>query len=168
MPSPVEIPVKIANNTVVSFHYKLEEIGGDYKEDSTGGDPVLYLHGHRGVLPGLEDAMKGRVAGDKFSVQVPPGNGYGMRVEDRVRRVPIKHLIGTTKPAIGDMVTLNAKPKKINAIVIKVGRHNVDVDTNHPLAGKELKFDIEVVDVREATMEEVSHRHAHGPGGHQH
>jgi len=66
------------------------------------------------------------------------------------------------------MVTLNAKPKKINAIVIKVGRHNVDVDTNHPLAGKELKFDIEVVDVREATMEEVSHRHAHGPGGHQH
>jgi len=64
MPSPVEIPVKIANNTVVSFHYKLEEIGGDYKEDSTGGDPVLYLHGHRGVLPGLEDAMKGRVAGE--------------------------------------------------------------------------------------------------------
>ena len=86
--------MQIANNTVVSFHYKLEEVGGDYKEDSAGGDPMLYLHGHRGILPGLEDAMKGKVAGDKFSVQVPPENGYGLRRENSVQRVPVKHLIG--------------------------------------------------------------------------
>jgi len=161
--------MQIANNTVVSFHYKLEEVGGDYKEDSfSGDDPMLYLHGHRGILPGLEDAMKGRVAGDKFTVQVSPENGYGHRSEDGVQRVPVKHLIGQKKPNVGDLVTVNAKSGKVNATVVKVGRHNVDVDTNHPLAGKELKFDIEVIDVREATMDEVSHRHAHGPGGHQH
>lgn len=161
--------MQIANNTVVSFHYKLEEVGGDYKEDSgNGGEPMLYLHGHRGILPGLEDAMKGRAAGDKFTVQVSPENGYGHRSEDRLQRVPVKHLIGRKKPNVGDLVTVNAKSGKVNATVVKVGRHNVDVDTNHPLAGKELKFEIEVVDVREATMEEVSHRHAHGPGGHQH
>jgi len=160
--------MQIANNTVVSFHYKLEEVGGDYKEDSAGGDPMLYLHGHRGILPGLEDAMKGKVAGDKFSVQVPPENGYGLRRDNSVQRVPVKHLIGRKKPQLGELVTVNAKTGKVNATVVKVGRHNVDVDTNHPLAGKELKFDIEVVGVREATMDEVSHRHAHGPGGHQH
>lgn len=160
--------MEIANNTVVSFHYTLEEVDGDYKEDSNGGDPILYLHGHRGILPGLEDAMKGHVAGDKLSVLVKPESGYGLRKENSVQRVPVKHLIGRKKPKLGEVVTLNVKTGKVNATVVKVGRHNVDVDTNHPLAGKELKFEIEVVDVREATMEEVSHRHAHGPGGHQH
>ena len=72
------------------------------------------------------------------------------------------------KPDVGDLVTVNTRTRKVNAKVVKVGRHNVDVDTNHPLAGKTLKFDIEVINVREATFEEVSHRHAHGPGGHQH
>jgi len=160
--------MQIQNNTVVSFHYKLQEIGGDYKEDSSDGDPMLYLHGHRGILPGLEDAMKGKTAGDKFTVQVPPEDGYGLRNEDSFQRVPVKHLIGQKKPKLGDVVTINTKTRQVNATVVKVGRHTVDVDTNHPLAGKELKFDIEVVDVREATMEEVAHKHAHGPGGHQH
>jgi len=160
--------MQVANNTVVSFHYQLEEVGGNYTEDSSGGDPMLYLHGHRGVLPGLEDAMAGKVAGDKFSVQVSPENGYGLRNDDSIQRVPIKHLVNTKKPVVGDVVTVNTKTRQVNATVVKVGRHNVDVDTNHPLAGKELKFDIEIIDVREATMEEVAHRHAHGVGGHQH
>lgn len=160
--------MQIENNRVVSFHYKLQEVGGDYTEDSNGGEPMLYLHGHRGVLPGLEDAMKGKVAGDKFSVQVSPEDGYGQRKDNSVQRVPLKHLVSKKKPVLGDVVTVNTKTRKVNATVVKVGRHNVDVDTNHPLAGKELKFDIEVIDVREATMEEVAHRHAHGVGGHEH
>ena len=160
--------MQIENNTVVSFHYKLQEVGGDYTEDSNGGEPMLYLHGHRGLLPGLEDEMKGKSAGDKFSVEIAPEDGYGLRDEDGFKRVPIKHLIGKKKPLLGDIVTVNTKTKKIRATVVKVGRHNVDVDTNHPLAGKHLKFEVEVLDVREATMDEVSHRHAHGPGGHQH
>ena len=160
--------MQVANNTVVSFHYKLEEVGGEYTEDSTGGDPMLYLHGYRGVLPGLEDAMKGKVAGDKFSIQLAPKDAYGLRNENSIQRVPIKHLIDRKKPKVGEVVVVNTQKGKVNATVIKVGRHNVDIDANHPLAGKELKFEVEVIDVREATMEEVSHRHAHGPGGHQH
>ncbi len=160
--------MQIENNTVVSFHYKLQEIGGDYTEDSSSGDPMLYLHGHRGILPGLEDQMKGKSAGDKFTVELSPEEGYGLRDEEGFKRVPIKHLIGRKKPSIGEVVTINTKTRKVQATVVKVGRHNVDVDTNHPLAGKQLKFDVEVIDVREATMEEVAHKHAHGVGGHQH
>lgn len=159
---------KIENNKVVSFHYQLTEVGGDYSEDSAGGDPVLYLHGHRGILPGLEKAMAGKTAGEKFSVEIEPVDGYGLRNEEAFQRIPVKHLVGGKKPVVGDMVTVNTKSRNVHATVVKVGRHTVDVDTNHPLAGKVLKFDVEVVDVREATIEEVSHRHAHGPGGHQH
>ena len=162
--------MQVENNTVVSFHYTLQEVDGDYTEDSNGGDPMLYLHGHRGVLPGLEDAMAGKVAGDKFTVQVSPEDGYGLRKDNSVQRVPLKHLLrqSKSKPVPGDVVTVNTKTRKVNATVVKVGRHNVDVDTNHPLAGKTLQFDVEVVGVREATMEEVAHRHAHGVGGYQH
>lgn len=160
--------MQIANNTVVTFHYQLAEVGGDYTEDSRGGDPLLYLHGHRGILPGLEDAMAGHAVGDTFSVTLTPEQGYGLRNEEGMQRVPVKHLIGAKKPSKGEIVTVNTAKGKVRATVVKIGKFNIDVDTNHPLAGKDLTFDVEILDVREATMEEVAHRHAHGPGGHQH
>lgn len=160
--------MQIENNTVVSFHYQLTEIGGDYAEDSTGGEPLLYLHGHRGILAGLEDAMAGRSAGDEFSVNLTPEQGYGLRNDNAFQRVPVKHVIGGEKPVVGKIVAVNTAKGRVNATVVKVGRFNIDVDTNHPLAGKNLRFDVQIVDVREATMEEVAHRHAHGPGGHHH
>ena len=82
--------------------------------------------------------------------------------------MPVKHLIEPKNPRVGDIVLINTSDKKVRATVVKLGRFNVDVDTNHPLAGKSLQFDVQVVDVREGTMEEIAHRHAHGPGGHQH
>ena len=160
--------MQIANNTVVTFHYQLSEIGGDYTEDSTTGDPLLYLHGHRGILPGLEDAMLGRSAEDTFSVEITPEQGYGLRKDDGLQRVPIKHLTSKGKPRAGNIVQVNTARGEVKATVMKVGKFSVDIDTNHPLAGKHLRFDVQIVDVREATMEEVAHRHAHGPGGHQH
>jgi FKBP-type peptidyl-prolyl cis-trans isomerase SlyD len=160
--------MQVENNTVVSFHYQMHEVGGDYSEDSTGGDPMLYLHGYRGVLPGLEDAMAGRSPGDEFSVTLEAKDAYGLRDEDGIKRVPVKHLLEPKKPRVGDIVLINTRDRKVRATVVKLGRFNVDVDTNHPLAGKTLQFDVQIVDVREATMEEVAHRHAHGPGGHQH
>ncbi len=160
--------MQIANNTVVTFHYQLTEIGGDYTEDSTSSEPMLYLHGHRGILPGLEDEMLGRSPGDRFSVTLTPEQGYGLRNEEGIQRVPVKHLIGRAKPVVGKIVSVNTSKGEVRATVVKVGRFNIDVDSNHPLAGKNLKFDVEIIDVREATMEEVAHRHAHGPGGHQH
>lgn len=155
--------MQIDNNTVVAFHYSLTEVGGDYTEDSRGGDPLYYLHGHRGILPGLEDAMLGHQAGDQFSVTVEPEQGYGLRNEAGIQRVPIKHLTGRKKPRLGEIVLVNTAPGEVKATVVKIGKFNVDVDTNHPLAGKTLQFDVEILEVREATMEEVAHRHAHGP-----
>ena len=160
--------MQIASNNVVSFHYQLQEVDGDYTEDSRGGDPMLYLHGYRGILPGLEDAMVGRSAGDQFSVILDARDAYGLRDENGIKRVPVKHLIEPKNPRIGDVVLINTRDKKVRATVVKLGRFNVDVDTNHPLAGKSLQFDVQVLDVREGTMEEIAHRHAHGPGGHQH
>ena len=158
----------VANNTVVSFHYQLQEVDGEYTEDSRGGDPMLYLHGYRGILPGLEEAMLGKSAGDEFSVTLAAQDAYGLRDEDGIKRVPIKHIVEPENPRVGDIVLINTRDKKVRATVVKLGRFNIDVDINHPLAGKQLKFAVEVLDIREATMEEISHRHAHGPGGHQH
>ncbi len=155
--------MQVANNRVVGFHYTLEEVGGDYQEDSRGGNPLYYLHGHRGILPGVEEAMVGKSAGDRFSVTVEPALGYGLRNENGIQRVPIKHLIGRRKPRVGEIVSVNTARGEIRATVVKTGKFNVDVDTNHPLAGKTLIFEVEVIEVREATMEEVAHRHAHGP-----
>ncbi len=160
--------MQISNNTVVTFHYQLAEDGGDYKEDSRSGEPLLYLHGHRGILPGLEDAMLGHVEGDTFAVNLTPEQGYGLRNDEGLQRVPVKHVLGGKKPQIGEIISVNTAKGKVQATVVKVGKFNVDIDTNHPLAGKSLTFDVEILGVREATMEEVAHRHAHGPGGHQH
>lgn len=160
--------MQIATDTVVSFHYRLKEEGGEIFEDSHEGSSVLYLHGHRSMLPGLEEALDGKSAGDCFDVTVSPAKGYGERKEGAVQRVPKKHLLTKGKLVPGMMVRLNTEQGPQEAIVLKVGLKNVDVDANHPLAGKTLIFAVEVVDVRQATAEEVSHGHAHGVGGHQH
>ncbi len=160
--------MQIQNNTVVTFHYQLRDVDGDYSEDSRNGQPPLYLHGYRGILPALEDKLTGMAAGESVSVTLQPEQAYGPRRDDAVQRIPIKHLMTKGKPKVGTTVTINTKGKPVNAVVTKVGKFNVDVDMNHPLAGKTLQFDVDIVDVRDATMEEIAHRHAHGPGGHQH
>lgn len=160
--------MQIQNNTVVTFHYQLRDVEGDYVEDSRGGQPPLYLHGYRGILPALEDKLTGLDVGASISVTLQPHEAYGPRREDAVQRIPVKHLRLDGKPKVGMAVSINTKGKPVNAVVTKVGKFNVDVDMNHPLAGKTLQFDVEIVDVRDATMDEIAHRHAHGPGGHQH
>jgi FKBP-type peptidyl-prolyl cis-trans isomerase SlyD len=160
--------VQIGPETVVSFHYTLREESGEELETSRGGDPTAYLHGASNIIPGLESAMDGHETGDTYSVTVKPEDAYGMPGEDRVQRVPIKHLVFKGKLRVGDKVQLNTRDGLRAVTVVKAGRHSADIDTNHPLAGKTLVFDIEVMDIRAATPEEVSHGHAHGPGGHQH
>jgi FKBP-type peptidyl-prolyl cis-trans isomerase SlyD len=166
--------MKIKHNAVVRFHYRLrDEETGNELENSHGEEPNTYLHGRNAIVPGLESAMTGKEAGDIFSVTLEPEEGFGLRNEGQQQRVPLKHLMGQAqnkkkKPKVGDVVSVNTSAGPRKATVIKVGKFNVDLDANHPLSGKILTFDIEVVDVREATPEEVEHGHAHGPGGHQH
>ena len=99
---------------------------------------------------------------------VAPEHAYGPRDPSAVQRVPLKHVSGKGRPVAGQMVTVNTREGARHALVVKVGHYNVDLDLNHPLAGKTLLFDIEVVGVRAATEEELAHGHAHGPGGHDH
>jgi FKBP-type peptidyl-prolyl cis-trans isomerase SlyD len=99
---------------------------------------------------------------------VSPEDGYGLRNPDRVQRVPIKHLAYKGKLRAGAVVQLSTNEGMRSVTVTKAGRHTADVDTNHPLAGQTLVFDIELVDVRAASAEEVAHGHVHGAGGHHH
>lgn len=158
--------MKVEKNAVVQFHYKLSAVDGDFTESSEEGDPVACLVGHNNVLPAIEKALIGLEVGQDVSITLQPEEGYGLRKESAIQRVPIKHLITRGKLRPGMVVKVNTHHGPQDATIVKVGKFNVDLDTNHPLAGKVLKFHLSVVDVREAAAEEIAHGHAHGPGGH--
>ena len=157
--------MKIEKNKVISFHYKLRD-GGVELEHSQSADPMLFMFGHGGLISGVEDAMAGRQAGDSFSVTLPPEQAYGHRSNDAVQRVPIKQLGTKKKLNPGDVVAVNSSKGPMDVTIIKAGKFMADIDANHPLAGRTLTFNIDIVDVRDATDEELSHGHAHGAGGH--
>ena len=112
--------------------------------------------------------MAGHSAGDQFRAEIAPADGYGLRNAERVQRVPAKHLLFKGKLKAGMVAQLNTREGRLPVTVIKAGRHSAEVDTNHPLAGQQLTFEVEIIEVRDPTAEELSHGHAHGPGGHQH
>ena len=160
--------LNVGPDSVVYFHYFLRNEAGEQLETSRGGEPSAYLHGAGNIIPGLESAMVGKAAGDVFSVTVAPEQAYGQHHPGRVQRVPVKHLLCSGKPRAGMVARLNTEDGQVPVTIIKLGRHSADVDTNHPLAGQPLAFDIEILEVRRATPEEISHGHVHGPGGHHH
>jgi len=160
--------MKIEDKKIVSFHYTLSNAAGEQMESSRERDPMSYLHGSHNIIPGLEKAMAGKAAGDSFEITVEPADAYGERDDNQVQRISAKHFRQSARLEPGQLVTLQTKQGPIQATVVKVGRFNVDVDTNHPLAGQSLTFDVEVTDVRDATEEELSHGHAHGKGGVEH
>ncbi len=124
------------------------------------------------MLAALEEALEGKQAGDKTTISLTPEQGCVVRQEGAVQRIPIKHLHGheklKNKLKPGMKVAVNTQHGPWDAVVLKVGKFNVDIDSNHPLAGKNLDFELEVVEVRDATAEELAHGHAHGVGGHHH
>lgn len=158
----------ISKESVVTFHYTLRDEAGEQLETSRDGDPTAYLHGANNIITGLESALEGRSAGDVFTVTVQAEDAYGPRDPQRQQRVPVKHLVFKGKLRPGMVVQLNTSEGMRPVTVVKAGRHSADIDTNHPLAGQALTFDIEIIDVREASAEELAHGHAHGRGGHQH
>ena len=155
----------ISKNKVVSFHYTLSNEQGQQMESSRERQPMSYLHGASNIIPGLEKAMTGRAAGEQFQVTIAPADAYGEHRPERLQRIPAKHFRDARHLKPGQMVSIETRRGPVQATVVKVGRFNIDVDTNHPLAGQTLTFDVEVMDVRDATREEVSHGHVHGPGG---
>jgi len=151
----------IQQNKVVSFHYTLTNQEGDQLESSRDSEPMSYLHGANNIIPGLEKAMAGKSSGDAFQVTVE-------RKDANIQRISAKHFKKSKRLVPGQIVGLQTRQGPIQVTVVKVGRFNVDVDANHPLAGQALTFDVEVMDVRDASNEETTHGHVHGPGGVDH
>lgn len=157
----------IANDSVVQIHYHLSDENG-LIEDSSSGQPLLYLHGHQNMLPAIEHALAGKTVGDDLELVLAPKDAYGERDENAIQSVQVKHLKGAKKWAPGMTAVLETAQGHRQVKIVKVGMFKADVDVNHPLAGKTLTFKLKVVDVRAATAEEIAHGHAHGVGGHNH
>lgn len=162
--------MKASKNHVVTFHYSVVDANGQTPIDSSRerGEPLAILIGHGGLIPGVERALEGREPGDRFEVEVGPADAYGVYREGQTQRVPKKYFRDAERLRPGTQTVLHSAEGQRVVTVVKVGSSVVDIDLNHPLAGRTLKFDIEILDVREGTDEERAHGHVHGPGGHAH
>lgn len=160
--------MNIAARCAVSFHYTLTDDAGAVLDSSRGAEPLVYLHGAGNIVPGLESAMEGRAPGDAFKVSIAPEQGYGTRVDALVQQMPRSMFEGMPTPEIGMQFQAESNMGPVMVTVIAVDEQSVTLDGNHALAGATLHFDVEVVSVREASVEEVLHGHVHGPGGHHH
>lgn len=159
--------MKVEKDRVVEFHYTVSEQGQEPTESSVGQAPMAVLIGHNNIIKGLEDAMDGHEVGDKFDVDVAAADAYGERREGMTQRIPKKHFQGAQlTPGMQAVLQTNFGPRAVT--IEKVGMTVVDVDLNHPMAGKDLHFSIEIIDVREASTEELEHGHVHGAGGVEH
>ena len=156
--------MKIEDKKIVSFHYTLTNEAGDKLDASHDrNEPMSYQHGAGNIIPGLEKAMAGKEAGASFQVVVPPEEAYGERREANVQRLPLKKLgVKPQQLQPGMILNLQTNQGPAQVTVLKVGRFNVDVDANHPLAGQPLHFDVEVIEVRDPEAEEAAETAAAG------
>jgi FKBP-type peptidyl-prolyl cis-trans isomerase SlyD len=161
--------IKVTQNHVVSLDYRLQLDDGTVVDESEPGEPLLYLHGHGQIVPGLERAVEGMSAGEAKKVQVSPADGYGQRDDDKVEKVPRKNFPPDAELEPGAIMTAETDDgHMMQFVVLSVDPEMVVVDFNHPLAGRTLNFDITVREVRVATAEELSHGHVHGDDDHHH
>lgn len=165
--------MRAEKNSVVSFHYSVRDMADPAAEpidDSRKrGEPMLALLGHGQLVPGVEQALAGREAGEQFEVDVAPADAYGEYQEGLLQRVPKKYFQNPQQLKPGMTTVLQTRDGGQRLVTVhKVGMTSIDVDHNHPLAGKTLHFAIEVTDVRAAAPEELQHGHAHAGDGHAH
>lgn len=156
--------MQIAKDKVVAIDYTLKDDEGNVLDSSGGGSPLAYLHGASNIIPGLESALEGKVAGDDISVRIAPDQAYGEHDPEKQQAVP-KEMFGDAEITVGAQYHASGpNGEHITVTVVAMDDDQVTVDANHPLAGVFLNFDVTVVEVRDATDEEISHGHAHGPG----
>ena len=160
--------MSIAANQVVSIHYTLKGDDGEVIDSSATGEPLTYLHGHGNLIPGLERELLGKSRGDKLQVKIAPADGYGEYDPQLVQRVPRRSLKGIANVRVGMRLQTQTPQGSRAVTVTHITGDMVTLDGNHPLAGQNLNFDVEVAAVRPATEEELSHGHVHGPDGHHH
>lgn len=160
--------MQVAQDTVVAIRYTLKNDAGQTLDASADGESLTYLHGNGNLIPGLERALEGKKAGDKLSVSVPAADAYGEVDQDLVQEVPRSAFRGIDEIQVGMQFQAQSNHGPRSVVVMKVTPELVTVDGNHPLAGQNLNFDVEIAEIRAATREELEHGHVHGPGGHHH
>jgi FKBP-type peptidyl-prolyl cis-trans isomerase SlyD len=162
--------MQIADRVAVTIGYTLKDDAGKVIDTSEGEGrkPLTYLHGVGALVPGLEKALTGKQAGDTLTVDLSSAEAYGDRDEKRIRNIPLRKL-GESKPVVGGRYRVQTESGVVAALVTALKGDYATVDLNHPLAGMNLHFQVNVVGVRAATEEEIAHGHVHGPeGGHHH
>jgi FKBP-type peptidyl-prolyl cis-trans isomerase SlyD len=160
--------MQIAKNMVVSIHYTLTNDEGEVLDSSDGQEPLTYLHGSHGIVPGLENALEGKVVGDSLQVSLAPEDGYGERIDELTQVVP-RTAFGGADLELG--MQFRAEGDNHHPLVftiIDIDGDDITIDGNHPLSGETLNFDVEIMSVRAASAEEIAHGHVHGAGGHHH
>ena len=150
---------------VVTFHYTLRDPAGRVLDTSAGGEPITYLEGAGQVIDGLDEQLRGLAAGTHCVVQVPAAKAYGEHDAAQIQRVPRAHIPVEGELSIGDRFQTDTDRYAPIVTVVAVDAETVTLDANHPLAGVDLTFEIQLVAVRESTAEEVRHGHAHGASG---
>ena len=151
-------------NAIATVHYTGTLPGsGEVFDSSEGRDPLSFLVGHKQMIPGFEEELMGAEKGERRTFTLEPDRAYGQKMEEAIQTIP-KDMFGDITPEVGMTLMSDVGPFNVTS----VDGDTITVDFNHKLAGETLEFSVEVVDVRPATEEELSHGHAHGPGGHEH
>jgi FKBP-type peptidyl-prolyl cis-trans isomerase SlyD len=160
--------MNIEDKRVVTLAYTLKDNDDNLIDQSDDGS-FCYLHGASNIIPGLENALTGKVSGDEFSISIAPEEAYGVREDEKIQTVP-REMFPPDQDIEPGMQFHAQSPDGVPLVVTiaKVEEESIVVDGNHPLAGVQLNFEVRVMDVREATSEEIDHGHVHGPEGHQH
>ncbi|WP_456400106.1 FKBP-type peptidyl-prolyl cis-trans isomerase [Persephonella sp.] len=162
--------MKATSNKVVSFHYTLKdkETGEVLDSSQIHGQPLTVLFGANNIIPGLESRMEGMEVGESKTIEVPASEAYGEKDPNLIQQAPREYFQGVELEKGLPLQAQTPEGQIINMVVIDFDDNTVTVDLNHPLAGKDLIFEVEVTNVRDASLEEIKHGHVHGEGGHIH
>jgi FKBP-type peptidyl-prolyl cis-trans isomerase SlyD len=160
--------MQVADNMAVSIHYTLTNDEGEVLDSSRDDEALVYLHGEGNIISGLEQALAGKSVGDKFNVRLEPEDAYGEFMEDMVQVISSSMFDGVDKLEVGMQFQADVSHGPGIVTIVEIEGDEVTIDGNHPLAGQALTFDVEVLEIRPATEEELDHGHVHGAGGHHH
>ena len=155
----------ITQNTVVTMHYELKNVDGEVLDSSKDQEPLVYLHGANNIIIGLEEQLEGKAVGDDVSAVIAPEKGYGLPVDALIQSVPLAAFgEEIDKVEVGMRFQAETEQGPVPVVVTAMDDSNVTVDGNHPLAGQELHFQVNIAEIRDATAEEIENGQVNGAG----
>ena len=161
--------MEITKEKVALIDYTLKNSDNEIIDSSNGKEPLAYLHGFGGLIPGLETELEGKKSGDSFNVSIKPEDAYGLKDDKHIQTMKKEMFQGVDKIEVGMQFQAQSPEGQARMItIVEIDGDDVKADGNHPLAGETLHFEVTVKEVRDASEEELSHGHVHGAGGHQH